>query len=322
MIDKYIKKIFEKTETVEEKKLSGEIVDILKMNLDFLFNYIENLGKIAFVVTNKDLEIKHTNKAFLEMVNLDDVKDKNFKIFLPPHVKYIPIPEDGKAEKVILHLKCRKPDVNMTFSGYVLAQKGFLLFFLEKRIFNYHELYEKISDLNNEIAKLVRENQKKDYLIEKLKNEINETTRKDQLTGVYNRMYFKEVIEREIGKVKRYKTPLSIVLVDIENFKLINQSYGRTTGDKILKQYANLLIENTRIVDMVFRYEEDNFLLMLPNTNIEGAKIVAKKIENITNSKLFENSISISVKTVTVECKEDDYTESLIDRAYKLLKES
>jgi diguanylate cyclase (GGDEF)-like protein len=166
----------------------------------------------------------------------------------------------------------------------------------------------------------LRENQKKDYLIEKLKNEINETMRKDQLTGAYNRIYLKEIIERELAKVKRYKIPLSIVLVDIENFKLINQNYGRITGDKILKQYSNLLMKYTRIVDMVFRYEDDNFLLMLPNTNIEGAKIVAKKIENITNTTLFENGINISVKTATVECKEDDSLESLIDRAYMLLK--
>jgi len=305
---------------MEEKKLSGKIADILKMNLEFLLNYIENFGKIAFVVTDKDLNIKQANKAFLKMINLDDVKDKNFKIFLHPYVKYIPIPENGKAEKVILHLKCRRPDVNITLSGYVLAQKEVLLFFLEKRNFNYHELYEKISDLNNEIANLLRENQKKDYLIEKLKNEINETMRKDQLTGAYNRIYLKEIIERELAKVKRYKIPLSIVLVDIENFKLINQNYGRITGDKILKQYSNLLMKYTRIVDMVFRYEDDNFLLMLPNTNIEGAKIVAKKIENITNTTLFENGINISVKTATVECKEDDSLESLIDRAYMLLK--
>jgi diguanylate cyclase (GGDEF)-like protein len=174
--------------------------------------------------------------------------------------------------------------------------------------------------LNNEISNLLRENQKKDYLIEKLKNEINETMRKDQLTGAYNRIYLKEIIQRELAKVKRYKIPLSIVLVDIENFKLINQNYGRTTGDKILKKYSNILMEYTRVVDMVFRYEEDNFLLMLPNTNIEGAKIVAKKIENITNTTLFENGISISVKTAAVECKEDDSLESLIDRAYMLLK--
>jgi hypothetical protein len=150
---------------MEEKKLSGEIADILKMNLEFLLNYIENFGKIAFVVTDKDLNIKHANKAFLKMINLDDVKDKNFKIFLTPYVKYIPIPENGKAEKVILHLKCRRPDVNITLSGYVLGQKEVLLFFLEKRNFNYHELYEKISDLNNEISNLLRENQKKDYLM-------------------------------------------------------------------------------------------------------------------------------------------------------------
>ncbi len=317
MFEKYLKKLFEKEKTEDILEIKDEVKILLKSNIDFLINYIDELGNIVFIVTDKDLIIKYTNKTFLRMVNFDDVTGKNLKIFLPPYVKHLPIPENGMREKIYLHLKCRKPDVNICLEGYVLEKNDMLLFFLEKRVYVYHELYEKISELNNEIAELTRESKKKDIIIEKLQNEIKESLRKDYLTGLFNRSYFEEVLEREINKLKRYKIPLSLVLVDVENFKEVNQSYGRTTGDRVLKELAKLLYENTRIVDMVFRMEEDNFIILLPNTKGEGANIVAEKIKKLINSTLFEGSISISVNTVSLDCTEQDTVESVIDRAYR-----
>ncbi|MCX7988455.1 MAG: GGDEF domain-containing protein [Thermodesulfovibrio sp.] len=319
MLEKYVRKLFEKGESIEDKKIYEDIKNLLQANFNFIINYMENLGNIVFFITDRDLIIKYANKTFLRLVNLDNAVDKSLKVFLPPYIKYLPTPENEKNEKVLLHLKCRKPDINISLEGYVLASNNLLIFFLERRGFIYHELFEKISDLNNEIAKLTRESQKKDVLIENLKNELKETLRKDLVTEVFNRLYLKEALDREIGKNRRYKIPLSLVLVDIDNFKLINQNYGRTTGDKILRQFGKLLIENTRMVDMVFRVEEDNFILMLPNTNIEGANIVAKKIKNVANSTLFEGNVSMSVNTVAVECSSDDTVESLINKAYKAM---
>lgn len=322
MFEKYLRKIFEKDEPIEDKKLNDDLNNLLKLNLDFLINYVNNLGNIVFFITDKDLIIKYANKTFLRMVNLEDVVDKSLKIFLPPYIKYLPVPESEKNEKIYLHLKCRKPDVNICLEGYVSQKNQMLLFLLEKRIFIYHELFEKISELNNEIANLIREDQKKNTIIEKLRNELKETLRKDLVTEVFNRIYLKEVLEREIGKKRRYKIPLSLVLVDIDNFKQINQNYGRTTGDKVLRQFGKLLIENTRMVDMVFRMEDDNFILLLPNTNIDGANVVSKKVKNVTNSTLFEGNISMIVNTSAAECSEDDTVETLIDRVYKSMQPS
>ncbi len=322
MFEKYLRKIFEKGEPIEYKKINDDLRNLLQANFDFLINYINELGNIVFFITDRDLIIKYANKTFLRYVNLEDVLDKSLKIFLPPYIKYLPTPENEKSEKILLHLKCRKPDVNISLDGYVLASNNLLIFFLERRGFIYHELFEKISDLNNEIARLTRESQKKDILIENLKNELKETLRKDLVTEVFNRIYLKEILEREIGKKRRYKIPLSVVLVDIDNFKQINQNYGRTTGDKVLKQFGKLLIENTRMVDMVFRVEDDNFILLLPNTNIDGATVVSKKIKNVANSTLFEGNISMSVNTTALECEEDDTVETVIDKVYKSLQSS
>lgn len=320
MFEKYLRKIFEKDELIEDKKLNDDLTNLLQLNFDFLINYVNNLGNIVFFITDKDLIIKYANKNFLRYVNLEDVLDKSLKIFLPPYIKYLPTPENKKSEKILIHLKCRKPDVNISLEGYVLASNNLLIFFLERRGFIYHELFEKISDLNNEIAILTRESQKKEIFIENLKKELKETLRKDLLTEVFNRTYLEEILEREIGEKRRYKIPLSIVLVDIDNFKQINQNYGRTTGDKVLKQFGKFLIENTRMVDMVFRVEDDNFIILLPNTNIEGATVVSKKIRNMANSTLFEGNISMTVNTIALECAEDDTIETVIDKAYKLLQ--
>lgn len=321
MLKKYVIKLVSKDEISVDKKMPDEVKNLFKSNFDFFLNYIESLGNIVYFITDRDFIIKYANNIFLRLVNLDDVLEKSLKIFLPPYIKNLPIPENKKSEKILLHLKCRKPEINISLEGYVLGSENSLVFLLERRGFNYHELFEKISELNNEIANLTRERLKKDVLIENLKQELKEISRKDLISGAFNRLFLKEVLEREIERIKRYKIPLSLVLVDIDNFKLINQNYGRTTGDKILKQFSKLLTENTRMADMVFRIEDDNFIIMLPNTNIEGANIVANKVEKISNSTLFEGNISISLNTVAVECFEDDTVESLIDKTYKAMQQ-
>lgn len=316
-----IKKFFKKSEDNIYKE-DDNILQLLQDNLQFIKKFFEELSNVVFFITDRDLIIKYANKSLEKILNLTNLEEKNLKIFIPPYVKSIPIPDEGKYDKVSIHLKCRKPDVNLSLSGYVLAQNNQFLFFLEKKIYNYHELYEKISDLNNEIARLTREYQKKENFIENLKSQLKDAMRKDVITEAYNRFYLKEVLDRELGRFKRYGTPLCLVIVDIENFKEINQNYGRTTGDMVLKQLSKLLIESTRLVDMVFRYEEDSFIILLPNTDIEGAKVVSKKIQIKVNSQLFEQNISISVRTAAIKCDKNDTVESVINNAYKAFEQT
>ncbi len=100
----------------------------------------------------------------------------------------------------------------------------------------------------------------------------------DQLTGLNNRRYFDERFEVELGIAHRYKKHLSLVLIDIDHFKSINDSCGHLVGDQILKEFSRLLRANIRATDLLARWGGEEFILLLPETTAENARVLAEKI--------------------------------------------
>ena len=100
----------------------------------------------------------------------------------------------------------------------------------------------------------------------------------DFLTGIHNRRYFFEVAEKEISRSSRYKNPLSFVIADIDNFKEINDTYGHQAGDEVLKLLCRVLEGTLRKNDIFCRFGGDEFMLLLIQTSISGAKEVAERI--------------------------------------------
>lgn len=113
-----------------------------------------------------------------------------------------------------------------------------------------------------------------------LQSKLREQARLDPLTKVYNRFYFEQLLAKEIARSQRYNFPLSLILLDIEAFKKINEEYGHQAGDNLLKTLARLLSNQVRKVDTVFRIGEDEFALLLPHTGEEGAQHVRQRIEH------------------------------------------
>jgi diguanylate cyclase (GGDEF)-like protein len=99
---------------------------------------------------------------------------------------------------------------------------------------------------------------------------------RDPLTGLYNRHYFNDAIRRELANVRRYGNSLSVLLVDVDNFKMINDRKGHAVGDEVLVFVANYLTYSLRESDFVFRWGGDEFLILLPRTD-EGS--AAQKAE-------------------------------------------
>jgi diguanylate cyclase (GGDEF)-like protein len=104
----------------------------------------------------------------------------------------------------------------------------------------------------------------------------------DSLTSLYNRGHITVRLDEEIERSKRYRTPLSIALLDIDHFKGVNDRYGHGAGDKLLQSYSELLRERLRTTDHIGRWGGEEFLLLLPNTGLENAgRLCARLVDEI-----------------------------------------
>lgn len=101
---------------------------------------------------------------------------------------------------------------------------------------------------------------------------------RDSLTGLYNRQFFREVSEKEIARAKRYNRPLTLVFFDVDGLKKINDTYGHQEGDRILKKVGQVILENCRKSDLPVRWGGDEFLMLLPETDVEEAKNLVERI--------------------------------------------
>lgn len=108
---------------------------------------------------------------------------------------------------------------------------------------------------------------------------IQELSVTDSLTGLYNRRKFFEEIEKEVERAYRYGSRFSLIMLDIDHFKQINDKYGHQVGDTVLRKLAEVLRANTRKTDLVARYGGEEFIIMLTETPIEGAEGVADRIK-------------------------------------------
>jgi diguanylate cyclase (GGDEF)-like protein len=146
----------------------------------------------------------------------------------------------------------------------------------------------------------------------------------DPLTGAGNRVALSNTMEREINLASRHKHPLSILVMDIDKFKKINDNFGHDAGDQVLKEIVARLKESNRNTDLIYRYGGEEFVVLLNRTDEEGALVIAERLrEAIEKMKvLYDNqtiatSISIGVTTFC----ETDGCESFFNRADKALYE-
>ena len=110
------------------------------------------------------------------------------------------------------------------------------------------------------------------------KEVFEKQSRTDDLTGLYNRRHIFVELEREFERAVRYKRPLSGMMIDIDDFKKINDKHGHLMGDRVIQTFSKILEDSVRIIDILGRYGGDEFLLILPETLIDEARIVAERI--------------------------------------------
>jgi diguanylate cyclase (GGDEF)-like protein len=127
-----------------------------------------------------------------------------------------------------------------------------------------------------------------EYSVHKMENNLKEISITDPLTGLYNRRKTDETIKKEYESFQRHDMSLSICIIDIDNFKHINDTYGHAAGDMVLIQLSEILKNNTRKMDTIGRWGGEEFLIIMPHTNIDEAFANIKKIKQKINDFQFE----------------------------------
>lgn len=163
-----------------------------------------------------------------------------------------------------------------------------------------------------------------------LNDELRRTSLSDGLTGIANRRYFDDYLEKEWSRAKREKTALSLVMLDVDFFKFYNDTYGHITGDECLKRIASMLkVLPRRAADLVARYGGEEFVIVLPDTDKRGAAVVGEKVRVGVEKLGIEHKTSLISEHVTVSVgisimvpKQDDLSPIIIEAADRALYEA
>ena len=167
-----------------------------------------------------------------------------------------------------------------------------------------------------EAARKVLEKQRKSI------ENIKEMSLKDHLTGLYLRRYMNDVLENLIYSYNRYKKVFSIIMMDLDNFKSVNDTYGHLAGDEVLRVIGSLLKTSTRKSDIPIRYGGDEFIVILPETKLNDAVVVAKKIKDKINSIRFKKNeieFKCSLSLGVTQVRDGDTMENVLDRVDQAL---
>lgn len=251
----------------DETKMITEIFAILDSILDFdsaaiFFNSadLKKKKKITFCSNQPQTTLKNLTKEFFEEifgefdkgnVSTESIKRPDEEAFLESHQTSLVIP--------------------IKLGGQILGGIG---------IYSH----KKIDYLKQKTFGIILNELKMLMQIKHLHSKTRLLTIIDPLTNLYNRRYYKEVIEREFSRAKRYKSDLSIAMFDIDNFKKINDTYGHQFGDEVLKKSSEIILKSLRNTDFAFRYGGEEILAVLTNSSSEQAFIpierIREKIEN------------------------------------------
>lgn len=174
-------------------------------------------------------------------------------------------------------------------------------------------LYRLVSEKNKQIQAqnedLERRVEERTKELQDANKKLEEMSYKDVLTGLPNRRYSMREMERLINQWERYGVPFSLLFIDIDKFKTVNDRCGHECGDKVLIWMAEYLVKNTRVTDMVCRLGGDEFLVLCPHTNEDEALVMSRKLSDITESLPLKNidywvpAISVGISTLNEQNK-------------------
>jgi diguanylate cyclase (GGDEF)-like protein len=137
----------------------------------------------------------------------------------------------------------------------------------------------------------------------------------DQLTGAFNRYKFLECLDHELKRCKRSKAPLCLLMLDIDHFKEVNDTWGHSIGDQVLKELVQTIVKNLREADILTRWGGEEFIVLTPDTDRQGGLALAERLREAVSEHAFPKVGSVTISLGLAQHEEEDTADSLISRA-------
>jgi len=149
----------------------------------------------------------------------------------------------------------------------------------------------------------------------RMDEQIQKLATTDGLTQAFNRTNFEAILTSELERSKRYTHPLSMILFDIDHFKVINDTYGHVVGDYVLKTLAQIVTKNLRAIDSFARWGGEEFIILAPGTGINKAQVLAERIRKEIERYKFDDVGKVTISSGVTEFTVNDTKDSFIKRA-------
>jgi len=153
----------------------------------------------------------------------------------------------------------------------------------------------------------------------RLREELRSLAITDPLTGAFNRRHFQEVLGWEIQRSSRYASSFSLIMLDIDHFKAINDRFGHLTGDRVLVELADLLRQRIRSADLLVRWGGEEFLIMLAHTDLDQAILLAEGLRGILQARLFPEIGHLTVSLGVAQYRPPESVDALLTRVDNLM---
>ena len=282
----------------EEKYRRILVADDEPINRTLIQRRLERAGYMVFVAENGREAVSSATENLPDLIILDVMMPLMDGLEACRLIKN----EEATRDIPVIFLSARD-ETEVKVSGLALGANDYI-----SKPFKAEELLARV-----EVAlRLKRERDRLQLSAEEARataEVAQERAMTDALTGLLNRYGLQRVLVREHAEARRYARSLSCLMVDLDNFKTINDTFGHIAGDAALKRVAAILSEIVRRSDMVSRYGGDEFLVLLPETDLEGADALAEKIRATAATEMFGDTeprfqLTLSIGAATLSDNE------------------
>ena len=309
----YITKPYQNYELMARVKMHLDIYTSHKelIHKEYLLEQIINQQQNLVIITDTK-NITMANKAFLnffDYVGLSDIQKNNKRLndLFEKDNEFYNLGDTSDIQECLKNISQNQEKDFITVMKNSQSDESHAFIIKSTKIKNKESYIVVFTDITNTVMTSKKYEKKALY---------------DTLTGLYNREKLNDFLKFQMNISRRYKTQLSIILFDIDDFKHVNDTYGHIVGDKILCQLSALVQKSIRNTDIVARWGGEEFMIVAPEIALNSAKIVAENVRILINEDKFPDAGTITCSFGVTSYKINESIEEFIDRADVALYEA